>query len=60
MLVCGMAFLRAPRGVEVTPDRVVGSTYQRGENDVVAHADYINNSIVGLGLFFVLLFLLRR
>lgn len=55
-----MAFRRVLRGVDGVLDRVVRLSPQRRKNDVSAGVDSIDIIIVGLGLFLILMVLLRR
>lgn len=50
----------ALRGVHEVLDRVVRLSLQRRKNDVSAGVDSIDIIIVGLGLFLILMVLLRR
>lgn len=55
-----MPFKGARRGVGAMLDRVVRLSLQRRKNDVSAGVDSIDIIIVGLGLFLILMVLLRR
>lgn len=55
-----MAFPCVLRGVEALLDRVVRLSLHRRKGEVLAGVDSIDIIIVGLGLFLVLMVLLRR
>lgn len=55
-----MPIRAALREVEALLDRVVRLSLQRRKNDVSAGVDSIDIIIVGLGLFLILMVLLRR
>lgn len=55
-----MLFPRVLKGVEGLLDRVVRLSLQRRRNEALAGVDSIDIIIVGLGLFLILMVLLRR
>lgn len=55
-----MPFPTRLRGVGAVLDRVVRLSLHRKKNDVLAGVDSIDVIIVGLGMFLILMVLLRR
>lgn len=55
-----MPFRRSTEGVHAVLDRVVRLSLQRRKNEPLAGVDSIDIIIVGLGLFLILMVLLRR
>lgn len=59
-MVTGMPFPCVLRGVGAVLDRVVRLSLQRKKGEALAGVDSIDIIIVGLGLFLILMVLLRR
>lgn len=59
-MVCRMAIRATLGGVEPLLDRVVRLSLHRRKNEVLAGVDSIDIIIVGLGLFLILMVLMRR
>jgi len=55
-----MAFPRAAGGLIYTIRQVMGLEYAGGQDDVLREVDSIFYLIVGLGLFFLVWYLVRR